>query len=76
MSTRDTPPGRHRQTVEEPAIDFLEDPTIDGPEPVTREEFSRDSKSDSYTVDRPPRPIGEQGSASLGESTVKERTTE
>lgn len=77
MSTSETtPPRATPPTVEKPAIDFLEKLTIDGPEPMTREEFSRDSKSDANTVDRPPQPTGEEGTASLGESTVIERTTE
>lgn len=51
MSTSEPLPPSHPPTVEEPAIDFLEELTIDGPEPMTREEFSRDSKSDANTVD-------------------------
>lgn len=76
MSTSENSPPEPPQVVEEPAIDDLEEPRIDGPEPMTREEFSRDSKPDANTGDRPPQPIGEEGSASLGDSSVIERTTE
>ncbi|QIH99176.1 hypothetical protein BH92_04240 [Rhodococcoides fascians A21d2] len=61
------------EAVEEPGIDYLEEPVIDGSEPRTRAEFVRDSKPDSNTVRQPPQPIGEEGSAGLGDESVAER---
>ena len=47
-----------------------EDPVIDGPAPLTRQDFARDSKPDSNTVKEPLRPIGpattDGGSESVG----------
>lgn len=76
MSTSENSPPDLPEVLEEPAIDYLEEPLIDGPEPMTRKEFARDAKPDANTADRPPQPIGEEGSASGGESSVIERTTE
>ncbi|MDI9896498.1 hypothetical protein QM797_17370 [Rhodococcus sp. IEGM 1381] len=76
MSTSENIPPDLPEVMEEPAIDYLEEPWIDGPEPMTREEFGRDSKPDANTVDQPFQPIGEEGSAGGGESSVIERTPE
>lgn len=74
MSTSENNPTGPPEFGEEAEIDYLEEPTIDGPEPLTREEFLQDSKPDSNTGRRPRQPIGEEGSASLGDSSVIERT--
>nr|WP_141215930.1 MULTISPECIES: hypothetical protein [unclassified Rhodococcus (in: high G+C Gram-positive bacteria)] len=73
MTTNENVPAGKHEVVVEPEIDHLEEPVIDGPEPLTRAEFVRDSKPDSNTVRQLPQPIGEEGSASLGEESAAER---
>lgn len=50
----------------------LEEPTIDGPEPMTREDFVRDSQPDSNTARQPLQPIGEPDDS--GDTSTAERT--
>lgn len=74
MSTSENTPPEPLDSAEEPGIDYLEEPTIDGPEPFSRSDFARDSKPDANTGNRGLQPIGEEGSASLGDSSIVERT--
>ena len=74
MTTNEGVPAERPEAVEEQEIDYLEEPVIDGPEPLTRAEFVRDSKPDSNTASRPLQPIGEEGSAGVGDESVAERT--
>lgn len=47
----------------------LEEPVIDGPEPLTREDFLRDSRPGSNTVKQPLQRLPDQPEADSGAST-------
>lgn len=53
-------------------VSDLEEPTIDGPEPMTPEDFVRDSQPDSNTARQPLQPIGEPDDS--GDTSTAERT--
>lgn len=52
----------------------LEEPFIDGPEPLTREEFAEDSRTDSNTVTSPLQRLPEDPAVPGGNDVTAERT--
>lgn len=62
-----------QMTTDEPTNEPRdEEPVVDGPTPLTREDFARDSGADPYTVDGPP--IQLRGTVAGNRDVVSEGT--